>query len=145
MSVFGSQAPARRRRGGFTLLELLVAMVIIGLLASIVAPQYFSQIGKSSTKVARAQIESFGQALDQYRLDVGRYPSTEQGLAALQTAPPNTAQWRGPYLKRDVPNDPWGRPYQDRHPGQHGEFDLESLGADGQPGGDGEAADVHSW
>ncbi len=134
-----------RRVEGFTLLELLVVMVIIGLLASIVAPQYFAQIGKSNAKVARAQIESFGQALDQYRLDVGRYPSSEQGLAALRAAPTNEAKWRGPYLKRDVPNDPWGTPYQYRSPGQHGEYDLLSLGSDAQPGGDGEASDVASW
>jgi general secretion pathway protein G len=95
--------------------------------------------------VARAQIESFGQALDQFRLDVGRYPTTEQGLAALNTAPANLTQWRGPYLKREAPVDPWGTPYQYRSPGQHGEYDLLSLGADAQPGGDGEAADVTSW
>jgi general secretion pathway protein G len=135
------RAPQR----GFTLLELLVVMVIIGLLASIVAPQYFSQIGKSNTKVARAQIESLIQALDQYRLDVGRYPSTEQSLTSLRVAPQNVAQWRGPYLKRDVPNDPWGNAYQYKAPGQHGEFDLFSLGSDGQPGGEGDAADVNSW
>jgi general secretion pathway protein G len=134
-----------RRGSGFTLLELLVVMVIIGLLASIVAPQYFSQISKSNGKVARAQIESFGQALDQYRLDVGRYPTSEQGLAGLRAAPTNVAKWRGPYLKRDIPNDPWGAPYQYRSPGQHGEYDLFSLGSDGQPGGEDEAADVNSW
>jgi general secretion pathway protein G len=130
---------------GFTLLELLVVMVIIGLLAGIVAPQYFAQIGKSNAKVARAQIESFGQALDQYRLDVGQYPSTEQGLLALRAAPQQVARWQGPYLKRDVPEDPWGRAYVYRRPGQHGDYDLVSLGADGQPGGDGENADVVSW
>jgi general secretion pathway protein G len=141
-------SPSLRPRAlqrGFTLLELLVVMVIIGLLASIVAPQYFSQIGKSNTKVARAQIESLSQALDQYRLDVGRYPSTEQGLSSLRTAPQNVTQWRGPYLKRDVPNDPWGNPYQYKQPGQHGEYDLQSLGSDGQPGGEGDAVDVTSW
>ncbi|HPG77174.1 type II secretion system major pseudopilin GspG [Piscinibacter sp.] len=130
---------------GFTLLELLVVMVIIGLLAGIVAPQYFAQIGKSNAKVARAQIESFGQALDQYRLDVGQYPSSEQGLLALRNAPQQAARWQGPYLKRDVPDDPWGRAYVYKRPGQHGEYDLVSLGADGQPGGEGEAADVVSW
>jgi general secretion pathway protein G len=135
----------RALQRGFTLLELLVVMVIIGLLASIVAPQYFSQIGKSNTKVARAQIESLSQALDQYRLDVGRYPSTEQGLTSLRTAPQNVTQWRGPYLKRDVPNDPWGNAYQYKQPGQHGEYDLQSLGSDGQPGGEGDAVDVTSW
>ena len=137
--------PVRQRQAGFTLLELLVVMVIIGLLASIVAPQYFAHIGKSNAKVARAQIEAFGQALDQYRLDVGRYPNSEQGLASLRAAPANVPTWRGPYLKRDVPNDPWGKTYQYKSPGQHGEYDLVSLGSDGQPGGEGEASDVASW
>ncbi len=122
-----------------------MVMVILGLLAGIVAPQYFGQIGKSNAKVARAQIEGFSQALDQYRLDVGQYPSAEQGLAALRIAPSNTTRWAGPYLKRDVPNDPWGHAYQYKIPGQHGEYDLLSLGADAQPGGTGEAADVTSW
>jgi general secretion pathway protein G len=135
----------RDRSRGFTLLELLVVMVIIGLLAGIVAPQYFAQLGKSNTKVTRAQIEAFGQALDQFRLDVGQYPTTEQGLGALRIAPQNMARWQGPYLKRDIPSDPWGRAYQYRAPGQHGEYDLVSLGVDGQPGGEGEAADVVSW
>ena len=130
---------------GFTLLELLVVMVIIGLLAGIVAPQYFAQLGKSNAKVARAQIEAFGQALDQYRLDVGQYPNSEQGLTALRSAPQQTARWQGPYLKRDVPLDPWGRAYLYRAPGQHGDYDLVSLGADGHPGGEGVAADVNSW
>jgi len=135
-----------RRVAGFTLLELLVVMVIIGLLASIIAPQYFGQIGKSNVKVARAQIEALGQALDQYRLDVGLYPSSEQGLVALRVAPPDAPKWRGPYLKRDVPLDPWGHAYQYKAPGQHGDYDLLSLGSDGQPGGEGEeAADVTSW
>lgn len=137
--------PLISRRKGFTLLELLVVMVIIGLLAGIVAPQYFAQLGKSNTKVARAQIEAFSQALDQYRLDQGRYPSTEQGMGALRVAPTDAVRWQGPYLKRDIPADPWGRPYQYRAPGEHGDFDLFSLGADGQPGGTGEAADVTSW
>ena len=136
----------RRRAGrGFTLLELLVVMVIIGLLAGIVAPQYFSQLGKSNAKVAKAQIESFGQALDQYRLDVGQYPNGEQGLIALRAAPSNTPKWAGPYLKRDIPVDPWGNAYLYKAPGQHGEYDLVSQGSDAAPGGTGEAADVTSW
>ena len=135
--------PAASR--GFTLLELLVVLVIIGLLAGIVAPQYFAQIGKSNTKVAKAQIESFGQALDQYRLDVGHYPTTEQGLASLRKLPQQELRWQGPYLKRDIPPDPWGHPYVYVRPGIHGDYDLISLGADGQPGGEGEATDVTSW
>ena len=144
-SAPATTAAAGRQQAGFTLLELLVVMVIIGLLASIVAPQYFSQIGKSNAKVARAQIEALGQALDQYRLDVGLYPTSEQNLAALRAAPSGVARWNGPYLKRDVPQDPWGHPYQYRSPGQHGEYDLMSLGLDGQPGGDDESADIVSW
>ena len=140
-----TQRGARRLSQGFTLLELLVVMVIIGLLAGIVAPQYFSQLGKSSAKVAKSQIEAFGQSLDQYRLDVGRYPTTEQGLEALRVAPSGVPQWQGPYLKKDIPKDPWGNPYQYTSPGTHGDYDLLSLGSDGQPGGEGDAADVNSW
>ena len=129
---------------GFTLLELLVVMVIIGLLAGYVGPRFFGQIGKSEVKVARAQIDALEKALDQYRLDVGHYPTTEQGLAALQTSP-GDARWAGPYLKKAVPLDPWGKPYQYRQPGEHGEFDIYSFGSDGQPGGEGEAADITNW
>jgi general secretion pathway protein G len=96
-------------------------------------------------KVAKAQIRSLEDALDQYRLDVGRYPATEQGLAALNTQPAGEARWQGPYLKKAVPNDPWGNPYQYRSPGEHGELDISSLGKDGQPGGAGEAADLANW
>lgn len=130
---------------GFTLLELLVVMVIIGLLAGYVAPKYFSQIGKSEIKAARAQIDALEKALDQYRLDTGRYPTTEQGLGALVTRPSEESKWQGPYLRRDVPEDPWGKPYQYRIPGEHNEFDLYSLGKDGQPGGTGEGADITNW
>lgn len=127
---------------GFTLLELLVVMVIIGLLAAFVGPRYFAQLGKSELKVAKAQIEAFGKALDTYRIDVGHYPATEQGLAALVAAPGNETKWQGPYLEKQVPNDPWGRPYVYRSPGQTGDFDLLTLGKDGQPGGDKENGDV---
>lgn len=130
---------------GFTLLELLVVMVILGLLAAYVAPRYFSQVGKSEVKAARVQIEAFGKALDQYRLDVGHYPTTEQGLNALIARPENENRWDGPYLSKAVPPDPWGRPYSYKYPGQHGEYDLVSLGTDGQPGGSGQAADIVSW
>ena len=134
-----------KRRRGFTLLELMVVMVIIGLLASYVAPRYFTQVGKSEAKVARAQIDAFEKALDQYRADTSRYPSTEQGLAALVKKPSGEARWDGPYLKRAVPLDPWGRPYQYRAPGEHGDFDVFSLGRDGAPGGSGDSADIGNW
>jgi general secretion pathway protein G len=116
---------------GFTLLELLVVIVIIGLLAGYVAPRYFSQVGKSEVQVAKAQLDSFEKALDQYRLDNRRYPSSQEGLEAIR-----------PYLKKSVPNDPWGRAYVYRAPGQKGEFDLMSYGRDGKVGGSGEDADI---
>jgi general secretion pathway protein G len=135
----------RTRQSGFTLLELLVVMVIIGLLAGYVGPRYFSQIGKSETKAAKAQIDALEKALDQYRLDTGHYPTTEQGLAALNTRPASEPRWDGPYLKKAVPADPWGKAYLYRQPGEHGEFDLFSYGKDGQPGGEGDAQDVTNW
>jgi general secretion pathway protein G len=124
---------------------LLVVIVIIGLLASLVGPRYFNQLSKSNTKVAAAQIASLEQALDQYRLDVGTYPTSELGLTALYEKPANVDRWQGPYLKKPAPPDPWGRSYLYKSPGEHGEYDLYSLGADGQPGGTAEAADVVSW
>lgn len=135
----------RKAFSGFTLLELLVVMVIIGLLAGYVAPKYFAQVGKSEIKIARAQIDAFDKALDQYRLDTGHYPTTEQGLNALVTKPANEPKWAGPYLKKAVPPDPWGNAYVYKIPGDHGEFDLLSYGKDGQPGGTGEAADITNW
>jgi general secretion pathway protein G len=140
-----ARRPCAGRAAGFTLLELLVVIVIIGLLAGLVAPRYFDQVSKSNTKIARAQIDSLEKALDQYRLDVGSYPTTEAGLAALNVRPTNLERWAGPYLKKAVPADPWGAPYVYKSPGDHGDYDLQSLGSDGQPGGAGEAADVTSW
>jgi len=139
------QNSAFKEHGGFTLLELLVVMVIIGLLAGYVGPKYFGQIGKSETKVARAQLDALEKALDQYRLDTGHYPAPESGLAALIQKPPNEAKWDGPYLKKIVPMDPWGRSYIYKVPGEHGEYDLVSYGKDGQPGGTGEASDIVNW
>ncbi len=130
---------------GFTLLELLVVMVIIGLLSGYVGPRYFSQIGKSEIKTARAQVDALGKALDQFRLDTGHYPGTEDGLAALVAHPANEPHWDGPYLSKDVPLDPWGNPYQFRNPGEHGEYDLISYGKDGKPGGEGADADIVNW
>jgi general secretion pathway protein G len=141
----GAKKAGGARSAGFTLLELLVVIVIIGLLAAYVGPKYFSQLGKSEVTVARAQIEAFEKSLDTYRLDVGRYPTTEEGLNALMSAPPTAAgKWNGPYLKKGVPADPWGHAYQYRAPGTKGEYEIVSLGKDGQPGGAGEAADISS-
>ena len=139
-----SRTPRGERPGGFTLLELLVVMAIIGLLAGYVGPRYFAQIGKSEVKVAKAQMDSLEKALDQYRLDTGHYPSQEQGIAALIKKPANEPRWDGPYLKKDLPLDPWGRAYVYKIPGEKGEYDLISLGKDGVPGGTGEAADLRN-
>ena len=131
---------------GFTLLELLVVMVIIGLLAGFVAPRYFAQVGKSQVKAARSQIDALEKALDQYRIDMGRYPTTEEGLDALVVAPINEPNWGGPYLKKAVPPDPWGHPYVYASPGTHNnDIDLFSYGKDGRPGGTGENADLTNW
>lgn len=131
-----------RRSAGFTLLELLVVIVIIGLLASYVGPKYFSHIGKSEVVVTKAQMEAFEKSLDAFRLDVGRYPTTEEGLNALMVKPANAAKWNGPYLKKEIPPDPWGNSYQYHTPGKNSEFELLSLGKDGQPGGTEENADI---
>jgi general secretion pathway protein G len=135
----------RRTAAGFTLLELLVVMVIIGLLASFVGPRLFAQIGKSEVKTARAQVAGLQQALDQYRIDTGHYPSSEQGLRALNEKPADEPKWGGPYLSKALPKDPWGRDYQYRQPGTHGEYDLWSRGADKLAGDSGEGSEITSW
>jgi general secretion pathway protein G len=135
----------KNRTGGFTLLELLVVMVIIGLLAGLVVPRYFGQVGKSKIKVAAAQIDSLDKALVQFRLDADRFPTTEEGLSALNEQPVDAIGWGGPYLKKSVPADPWGRPYVYKEPGEHGDFDLMSYGKDGRPGGTAENADITNW
>jgi general secretion pathway protein G len=135
-----------RGERGFTLVELLVVIIVLGLLVGLVGPRLFGRVGQSRVATARAQIELLGAALDQYRLDLGTYPSTSEGLEGLNRNPTASAKWNGPYLKKGVPKDPWGNPYKYRCcPGQHGDYDLWSDGADGSPGGDGENADVVSW
>jgi len=145
-----TRMPIVRRRlrsdqRGFTLIELLVVVIILGLLAALVGPRFFGRVGQSKQAAARVQIELLGSALDQFKLDTGRYPATQEGLQALQANPGNVNGWEGPYLKKDVPADPWGNPYQYKSPGDHGEYDLWSYGSDRSPGGDGEASDIMSW
>jgi len=134
--------PRHRSSAGFTLLELLVVVAIIALLVGYVAPRYFGQIGKSEVTTAKAQIDALDKSVQQYRLDTGHYPSTDAGLNALVTQPPNEPKWNGPYLAKGVPMDPWGKAYVYKLPGERGDYDIISLGKDGQPGGSGENADL---
>ncbi len=133
-------------QGGFTLIELLVVLVILGLLAGLIGPQVMKHVGSSKTKAAKLQIEELVSALDIYRLEVGSYPTTEQGLEALVEQPDGVETWAGPYLRKNVlPKDPWGRDYLYRYPGENAEVDVYSLGADNAEGGDGESSDIVSW
>jgi len=136
----------RRGESGFTLLELLVVLAIMGMLAAIIAPQVIKYLGTSRTQTAKVQIQNVMAALELYRLDVGRYPNSQEGLQSLVTAPTTAPNWNGPYLKKDSAlKDPWGAPYVYQVPGQHGEVDVFTLGQDQKPGGTGEAQDVGSW
>ena len=143
-SIQNRQSKIQNSPQGFTLVELLVVMVIIGLLVALVAPRFIRQEEKAKLKAARAQIELLGTALDTLRLDVGRYPTTEEGMEAL-TLSKGIPKWDGPYLKKEVPLDPWGKPYIYRSPGEHGPYDLLYYGADGMPGGESDNADITSW
>ena len=135
----------RKKERGFTLIELMVVVIIIGVLAALVGPKLFGKVSAAKLKAAKAQIELFGTALDALRLDVGRYPTGEEGLKALREKPSGMEAWKGPYLPKEIPNDPWGKPYIYKSPGEHGDYDLMSYGLDGAPGGDGENEDVVSW
>lgn len=131
---------------GFTLIELLVVLVILGMLAGLVGPQLINQLGSAKTKTAKLQIEDLGAALDIFYLENGRYPTTEEGLEALVSRPANIDQWNGPYLKKKkIPKDPWGNEYKYQSPGENGEYDIYSYGADNKPGGDDKNQDIVSW
>ncbi len=134
-----------KQQAGFTLIEMIIVVVIIGLLAGLVAPQFMKQQGRAETKTARAQVELLGTALDTFRLDVGRYPTSQEGLAALMQRPGGADRWDGPYLKKDLPLDPWGKPYIYKSPGDHGPYDIISYGADGVSGGSDTNSDINSW
>lgn len=137
---------AARSDAGFTLIELLVVLVILGLLAALAGPRVISYLGGAKADTARLQVQNFKSSLDLYRLDTGSYPTSQQGLGALLRNPGNVAGWKGPYIDSPtLPNDPWGNPYIFRSPGEHGAYDLYTLGSDNAPGGSGEAADVTSW
>jgi general secretion pathway protein G len=141
-----SRRTRRRSERGYTLVEILVVITIIGLLMALVGPRVLNYLTESKVKTARIQIQSFASALDLFYLDAGRYPTSAEGLAVLVRPTTGITAWNGPYLKGGtVPNDPWGKPYQYRSPGEHGAYDVVSLGSDGQDGGTGTAADITSW
>ena len=135
----------RRKQRGITLIELLVVMVIIAMFATLVGVRLFGRVDRARQLQAKSQIQQFEGSLDIFRLDVGRYPTTEEGLQALQVQPAEVQNWDGPYLAKEIPLDPWNRPYVYRRPGQHGDYDLISFGDDGQEGGEGNAEDIVNW
>jgi general secretion pathway protein G len=133
------------RERGFTLIEIMIVIIIIGLMAGLVAPKLIGRLTQAKQNAAKAQIALYGTALDAFRLDVGRYPTTEEGLKILREKPAGVDMWKGPYLTKEISTDPWGKPYIYRSPGEHGDYDLYTLGLDGVEGGDGENQDVLSW
>ncbi|OGP73765.1 MAG: type II secretion system protein GspG [Deltaproteobacteria bacterium RBG_16_49_23] len=135
----------RRGERGFTLIEIMIVIIIIGLMAGLVAPRLMDKLTQAKHKAAKAQVALYGTALDTFRLDVGRYPTTEEGLKVLREKPPGVEMWKGPYLSKEVALDPWGKPYIYKSPGEHGDYDLLSFGLDGVEGGEGENQDVMSW
>ncbi len=135
----------KQKQRGFTLIEILVVVIILGLLVALVGPRLWGRVSMAKQKAAKAQIELFGTALDTYRLDLGRYPTTEEGLKALREKPSGAEGWQGPYLPKEIPLDPWNKPYIYKCPGEHGDYDLLSYGLDGTEGGEGENLDIVSW
>lgn len=133
------------RPAGFTLMELLMVLVIVGLLAAVVGPTLYQRIKPAKETAVREQIENFGTALDSFMVDMGRYPTTQEGLKVLRAKPDGSEKWNGPYLKKEIPNDPWNNPYVYRAPGRSGGYEIVSFGADGREGGEGENADINSW
>jgi general secretion pathway protein G len=148
VSTYATHSPAAtvraRRSGGFTLIELLVVLAILTLLAGLVGPRVLNQLGGAKAKTAAVQIADLDKSLELFKLDVGRYPTSEEGLEALVKRPGNVSGWTGPYLKGGLPTDPWGRAYKYANPGPNGGIEILSLGADGTPGGDGENGDIRN-
>ena len=139
------RAGKKQKERGFTLIEIMIVIIIIGLMAALVGPKLFGKVSVAKQKAAKAQIELFGTALDTFRLDVGRYPTTEEGLKVLREKPSGIEKWQGPYLPKEIPVDPWGKAYVYKSPGEQGDYDLLSYGLDGAEGGEGENQDIVSW